>query len=244
MLKLVVVFGLKEGVNPDQFWKYYLETKAPNFAEPFKESDGLLRYVINRVVPKRHREDKTVSKFAGITEIVFKDEQAFANRHVTPESKRDAKWLVERISPHVGFWVEEHIIVGNSGLIGSPKTEKPAFDKGLVLFGLKEGVDQDVFWKWYLAEKAQHFSTTPGVVRYVLNRITKVDKVDSSAPNLTGLVEFQFATLEAVQKRHSYEGLGETKEDIRYSMDVTDAHVGLAVEEHIIVGEAGLLSRL
>ena len=83
----------------------------PNFIAPFKESGGLCRYIINRIIRVNIGETNLV----GITEFQFANQEALKKRHATPSSKRDAQWFNSMVSPHIGLSMEEHIIVGSEG---------------------------------------------------------------------------------------------------------------------------------
>ena len=70
MLKMITVYSLPEGTDPDEFWKYHIEEHALDFknaAVPL-----LKKYVINRVVEARRGEPT----FFGLIETWWESEEA------------------------------------------------------------------------------------------------------------------------------------------------------------------------
>ncbi len=67
MFKRVVTFPLAEGRDPDEVWKYWIETHAVNF----KKVPGIRKYVINRVI-----EPVNGMPFWGMAEFWFDSEEA------------------------------------------------------------------------------------------------------------------------------------------------------------------------
>ena len=53
------------------------------------------------------------------------------------------------------------------------------------------------------------------------------------------MTEIYFDDLTTFNKRHSYQGVGETKDDIKYGNSLIVEHAGFFVEEQVIVGNSG-----
>ncbi len=76
MVKMITVYSIPEGTDPDKFWKYHTEEHAIDFrdaARPF-----LKKYVINRVLGSRGEP-----KFFGLIETWWdseEDRQAYNKR--------------------------------------------------------------------------------------------------------------------------------------------------------------------
>lgn len=74
--------------------------------------------------------------------------------------------------------------------------------KKVHLFSLAKGNDPDKVWSYWVDEHAANIKKVPGVRKYVINRVTKVEMGD---PRLWGLVEIWFDSEEAYHKSMNME---------------------------------------
>lgn len=92
MVKFVVLIKLREGVDPDKFWKFWEEVYAPPHMVP-----GLIKYCINRVTKVVSGE----AKYWGMAEQWFESEEALQEMLNSPKL-RQAREEVKRL-PEGGF---------------------------------------------------------------------------------------------------------------------------------------------
>jgi hypothetical protein len=249
--KIYVLFGLEERTDPKKFWSWYWQYKAPVFAKDYEGTDRLQRYVVNQVTGVL----KGKSYVEGVVELQWENLEGFQTRHLTPESEFLApgeEGFRDSIRGHIGFWVEEHVIVGNGGLITSPKSDKNKKTLKLyVLFTLKPEVNPDKFWRYYINEKAPNFAAdyqgTTGLQRYVINRVSIMDLADdklATATKWAGVTEIQWESREAFENRCKTpeKDWHRPKKRIDNNWeDMIATDTGLWVEEHLFVGERGLI---
>jgi uncharacterized protein (TIGR02118 family) len=234
MIKLVVTYDLGKEMVKELYWEWYLKEKGKHFST----SPGLRRYAINRLL-EPHRG---VPPFWGMSEMYFDDMESFNRRHSVQgkgDTEEDRKQMADMSINQAGFFVDEKVIVGNSGLV-KPGIIAPEFAKVMKLvftYKLKEGEDPEEFWKWYLAVKAPHYAATPGLRRYVLNRVIQTSRGN---PPFWGYTEIYYNDYETWNRSHSYPNPGETQEDMdqahRYFVD----EAGFFVEEKVMAGDQGL----
>ena len=116
MIKFVVFFKLREGVDQDEFWKFWEEVYAPPHMVP-----GLIRYCINRFT----QVDEGETQYWGMAEQWFESKEAYEKMFESPELIRlwdDLKrspgcGFIDRISDPVVVWMEEKTIVDNGQLL-------------------------------------------------------------------------------------------------------------------------------
>lgn len=100
MVKRVMVFKLKPGTDPDEFWKHW-ELKH---ASEYKKMPYLRKYVINRV--KQVIKGEPV--FWGLVETYWDSIEDHDKNALTPESKAfKDPWFGEHIADSFGAWMEE-----------------------------------------------------------------------------------------------------------------------------------------
>lgn len=81
MIKVIAMYSLPEGTDPDEFWKYHTEVHASDIKKAY--GPRLKKYVINRVIKVLKGEPKLFA----IMENWFENEEALA------EADKDAKTL-------------------------------------------------------------------------------------------------------------------------------------------------------
>ena len=110
MVKIVNVFNIKEGVDPEELWKHWMGEHAA----PMKKATGLHRYVINRVIEKlpAHNGESEGVKYWGIVELWFDSKDAYykAMSSAPPMSPEDM-WA-SSVGPASVTVVEEKVLVG------------------------------------------------------------------------------------------------------------------------------------
>ena len=124
MVKFVVLFKLREGVNPDKFWKFWEEIYAPPHMVP-----GLIKYCINRIT----RVDEGETGYWGMAEQWFENEdaqQAMLNSPKLLQAIEKLKRLPEgtftdRIEDPVVVWMEEKTIVEDGVLLNQQQSKTP-----------------------------------------------------------------------------------------------------------------------
>lgn len=86
MIKRITVYRLKEGVDPDEFWRYELEHQT----QIWKKMPGLKKLVVSRAIS----EPEGDIKFWGVAESWWDDDNAFRQANSTPECQASNKeWL-------------------------------------------------------------------------------------------------------------------------------------------------------
>jgi len=103
MIKRVAVFSLPETADPDEFWKYGVETHTAEV----KELPGLRKYVINRVT----KVVKGEPKFWGLAELWFDSEEAHHQAFTSSAGDSTREDFASRIAEHFHAWVEEKVII-------------------------------------------------------------------------------------------------------------------------------------
>ena len=100
MVKRVGVFSLTEGKDPDETWKYWVETHATNVAK----LPSIRKYIINRIA----KVVKGETKFWGIVELWFDNEEAYDKAFALHTGDEFSTMITE---PRFSAWVEEKVIV-------------------------------------------------------------------------------------------------------------------------------------
>ena len=103
MIKMVSIFSLPSGVDPDEFWKYWKEIHVPDF-KSLKPS--LKKYIINRVDQKLAGADK----FWGLVETWWENEDDVRLTFGSPEGKKVADDFWTRVIGRCSVIVEEEEI--------------------------------------------------------------------------------------------------------------------------------------
>ena len=116
MIKLMAMFKLREGIDPDAHWKFWEEVHAPPHSGP-----GLVKYCINRVIQVVDGEPK----YWGIAELWYESEEA--QRKLRETGKMDRAMEAEKLLPGGGWFdritdhdvviVEEKVIVEDGVLL-------------------------------------------------------------------------------------------------------------------------------
>jgi uncharacterized protein (TIGR02118 family) len=103
MIKMVGIFLLKEGKDPEKVWKDWEETHASYY----KNMPGLRKYIINRATQARTGNPR----FWGLAEFWFDKEEdlskAFQNR---PKDN-----FIDNFADFFSTFVEEKVIVERNG---------------------------------------------------------------------------------------------------------------------------------
>jgi uncharacterized protein (TIGR02118 family) len=99
MIKRVMIFRLKEGTDPEEFWKYWEQRHAAEY----KELPGLSEYVINRVTKVVRTVGQDLSHW-GLVETWWESEEAYdkAQAYEKPD-----EYFVSCLGDRFGAWVEE-----------------------------------------------------------------------------------------------------------------------------------------
>jgi len=100
MLKRVMVFRLKAGVDPDEFWKHWQEVHA----EQYRKVPYLQKYVINHVVEPIKGEPV----YWGLVETWWASKEEHAKMEQSPQFKAfNDPYFRERIEGAFAAWLEE-----------------------------------------------------------------------------------------------------------------------------------------
>jgi len=116
MVKFVVLVKLREGADPDEFWKFWEEVHGPPHMVP-----GLIKYCINRVTKVVGGEPT----FWGMAEQWFDSEETLQKMLNSPKLRQaveDAKRLPggnfhDRTTDHQVVLVEEKMLVEDGVLL-------------------------------------------------------------------------------------------------------------------------------
>jgi len=100
MIKMVSIFSLRSGVDPDEFWKYWNEIHVPDIK---RLKPGLKKYSINRVDQKLAGADK----YWGLVETWWENEDEMRLAFGSPEGKRVADDFWTRVTGRFSVIVEE-----------------------------------------------------------------------------------------------------------------------------------------
>ena len=106
MIKKLMVFRLKPGTDPDEFWQHWYDEHG----ESYKNRCGkyLQKYVINRVVENVKGEPI----LWGLVETWWENMEEYAKAEQTPEamaakSTPGSKYFGDHIEGAFGAWIEE-----------------------------------------------------------------------------------------------------------------------------------------
>ena len=104
MVKRIMIFKLKDGVNPDKFWKFW-----DVHAQTFKKLPTLKKYVLNRVT----KIVKGEPKYWGLVEIWAENAEAYEkaskDHPIVKELASDG--FAEQVTDSFTVWVEEKVIL-------------------------------------------------------------------------------------------------------------------------------------
>jgi len=103
MIKMVSIFTLPKGVDPDEFWKYWKEVHVPD-VKGLRPS--LKKYTINRIDHKIAGEDK----FWGMVATWWASEDDIRLAFDSPEGKKVANDFWPRVAGRYSVIVEEEEI--------------------------------------------------------------------------------------------------------------------------------------
>lgn len=207
MGKLVVLLQLKEGVDPDEFWKSWPEGQH---SRRHLDEPGLIKYVISRV--KQRRTGEIPDKIWGMAELwhesrethdVALDAYHSALRRDPELQHREAATFPNQLAWNWVVWVEEKVIREDAGFDQAYRDGKIML-KLVDLIQLPEGTDHDEFWKYWVEEYAprqlerfgpRHLS--PGVLKYAVNRVTEVQGGMATDSKMWGMGELWYESKEA-----------------------------------------------
>ena len=100
MLKRIFIFKLKEGTNPDEFWKHW-ENKH---AAEYKKMPYLKKYSINKL----YKVTKGEPAFWGMAETWWDSEADHEKMEQTPQAKAfKDEYFSAHIADGFGAWFEE-----------------------------------------------------------------------------------------------------------------------------------------
>ena len=103
MVKAILMFSLREGVDQEQFWQYWKDKHSIEY----KKRPGLKKYIINRVT--KVRGDINIS---GVSEIWFENNEAYIQANdpkYNKYSKDDHFW--SQIKDAFRLMVDEEVIL-------------------------------------------------------------------------------------------------------------------------------------
>ncbi|MBI4296623.1 MAG: EthD family reductase [Chloroflexi bacterium] len=107
MIKVIAMYSLPEGTDPEKFWKYHTEVHASDIKRAY--GTKVKKYVINRVTKVLMGEPK----FFGLMETWFENEEALAEADkaartlTTPEGKSVVDDFASRVTQRFRALVEE-----------------------------------------------------------------------------------------------------------------------------------------
>ena len=145
MIKRMATCFPKDGIDPDEFWKFHTQVHAKDTVGV--SAPGFNRYVMSRVTKVMSGDPR----FYDLTEIWYEDEEAMDKCHqawkgIVASSGKDIhddfnSWAKENCS----FAVEQ-VIAKDDGLkaVADMKTNKLV--KRAAACSKKEGIDPDEFW--------------------------------------------------------------------------------------------------
>ncbi|RJR16939.1 MAG: EthD family reductase [Desulfobacteraceae bacterium] len=103
MIKMISIFSLPEGTDPEGFWKYWNEVHVPDI----KKLNGLKKYAIHRVKKKLAGDEK----FWGLVETWWNSEEDMRKAFGTPEGQSAAGDFWPRVTGRSSVLVEENVII-------------------------------------------------------------------------------------------------------------------------------------
>ena len=159
MYKGMAVFSLAKGMNPDEVWKYYIETHAAYFKNVAiqKKIPGQKKYVLNRVI-KASGE----IPFWAMAEQWYDSENAYDKfRSVAGFPNDDFHSMIGVV---YGASVEEKVII---------EGQTQGTYKHVALLSVAKGKDPDEVWRYWIDPHAANHKKVPGIKKYVLNRVIK-----------------------------------------------------------------------
>jgi uncharacterized protein (TIGR02118 family) len=113
MIKYVVLFKMREGADPEEYWKWWEKVYAPPHVLP-----GLIRYSINRVI----RVLDGNAGYWGMAELCFENEEAYYKMLELPAMKKvlngeETQYLRATTTDYYAVWMEEKLIAENGALV-------------------------------------------------------------------------------------------------------------------------------
>lgn len=191
--KLIFLVGRKAGLSRDEFRRRYLEVHAPLF---LRHCRALRGYAVNLVEGRR---DEGVDAVAEMWFDALEDFRDPGRLYDSPEGvaavARDAGTLVSSV---VGYRVDEAVQrdYERTWPAGAPSP-------GAKLIGLlrrTEAMTHEQFAEHWLHTHAPlALKHVLGMTRYVINVVR--EPLTPGAPEVDGIVEVQFATLEDLRNR-------------------------------------------
>lgn len=105
MVKRVEIFNLKEGVDPDEFWKFWENVHAAEF----KKFPALRKYTINRV----RKVVKGKPSYWGLVEVWYDSEEDYnkAKEGSPVIQKVIADGFADQVTDEFTAWIEEKAIM-------------------------------------------------------------------------------------------------------------------------------------
>ena len=100
MIKMVSIFSLPEGADPDEFWKYWKEIHVPDVK---RLKPGLKKYTINRIDQQIAGEDK----MWGLVETWWESKDDMRRAFGSDEGKRVAEDFWNRVTGRCSVMMEE-----------------------------------------------------------------------------------------------------------------------------------------
>ena len=182
MVKRATIFSLREGVDPDEAWKFWQEVHALNF----KKMPGLRRYMINRAIKVLREGDV---KFWGLVESWWDNEDAYEQaRNSSIGAVVASDGFATRMADSFAAWVEDKEIVFSN--------VRDNVIKSVGLYSLPAGTDPDKFWKYHTEVHAADVKRVvgSGLKGYIINRVIRVAKGE---PKYWGLIEMWWESEQA-----------------------------------------------
>jgi len=241
MVKLVVLLMPKDDVDRDKYWKYWIEKHTSVHADP-----GIIRYLVSRVTEV---EGGAPDKMWGMAEIWYRDREAHdadhrAIREGGPEIRQELEEFHTKLAWNWGGFMEEKVIYEDAGYEQAYREGKK-LHKLLVLLQLKEGINPDAFWKYWIEVHAPKHLNRPALRKYTVNRVTEVNE-RSDPSRLWGMSELWYDSREAWDALRAQRGTDrDPLSDPEMRRGLQEFHSQLAwraaliVEEKLIVGIGG-----
>ena len=200
MIKRIGAYSLKEGADKDAFWKYHTQVHAAHCAEVWSDP-SLKRYIINRVLETAYGKPP----FYGMTDqMTDTEEEMRKNTAALKAAKLPSGKTVfddfdsqEALVNRFGLIAEEYVVKDPSTKIYATRDNEVV--KRVFTTSLKEGTDEDEFWKYWTEQHAVDIvkASSPGLKKYVLSRVTKM--LSGERP-FFALMEMWFENEEAMNK--------------------------------------------
>lgn len=189
----------KEGVDPDEFWKYHTQIHPPDVMKI--GGSGMKRYVMSRVTEVKSGEPR----FYDLTEIWWENEEAVNRYYETtgttrlPDGKLFSEGFASWITDNSSFIVEQFVAKDITTKVAADMQTVNMIKRCATCYP-KEGIDPEEFWKYHTQVHAPHIlkASSPELKKYIVTRVVKLMK--GTEPKFYDFVELWWDKEEEMNK--------------------------------------------